>query len=74
MACCPLACDREAPKRATLENLVRQGANRDEVARQLGTGYEPYEKTNTSNWNELERYWDGEGAESLRELRNKAEH
>ena len=73
VAWCTAACDREAPTRAKLDSLVRQAADRHEVARQLGTGYELYEKSNTSKWKELERYWGGARAQSLRELREKAE-
>jgi hypothetical protein len=68
LSACTVACDREAPTRDQLENLIRQKATRQEVARQLGAGYELYEK-NTENWKSLERYAAGEPPE----LREKAE-
>jgi hypothetical protein len=64
LACCTGACDREAPRRAQLDNLIRQRATRQEVARQLGAGYELFEK-NTENWKFLER--------ECSELREKVE-
>jgi hypothetical protein len=72
-ACWLAACDRQAPRAAQLDSLIRHGASRDEVVRQLGTGYVLYEKTDVEMWRTLEQYWGGERRGSLHQLREKAE-
>jgi hypothetical protein len=71
IAACCAACDMNAPSRRTLERLVRDGANRDEVARQLGRDYILYEKKDAEGWKSVERYWRAKPGDSLREMQGK---
>ena len=72
MACCTAACDFNAPSRETLQRLVRDGATRDQVARQLGNDYILVEKKDAEAWKSVERYWSGKPSDSLREMQAKA--
>ena len=72
LSCWIAACDVEAPSDKTLQRLVRDGATRDQVARQLGKDYVLYEKKDAEAWKSVERYWSGKSSDSLREMQAKA--
>jgi hypothetical protein len=63
-----VACASDLEHKRELETLVQQGANRAEVARELGPGYRMHEK-GTPSWNDLQSFLSREPVSDLVPLR-----